>query len=294
MGVTDASRATTAADPTCFCVAARLAPLHVYTSAPEGEVRFQFSSGTAYRRELNRCTGCGHVVSTHRMDTSALYSGAYVDATYGDLAGVRRTFDRINALPPEKSDNVGRVAAILAHARRHFGDDAPRTVLDVGSGLCVFLARMKQAGWQGTALDPDPRAVQHAAQAVGVEGIAGDFMTATPPRRFEVVTFNKVLEHVVDPVAMLARARHWVEPGGLVYVELPDADGAWTVGPGREEFFVEHWHVFSAASLCLLAARAGFIVDALERLQEPSSKFTLRAFLRPGPSGRGPSADGWN
>ena len=36
--------------------------------------------------------------------------------------------------------------------------------------------------------------------------------------------------------------------GDLVYVELPDAEGAALHGPGREEFFIEHHHVFSAAS----------------------------------------------
>jgi hypothetical protein len=65
-----------------------------------------------------------------------------------------------------------------------------------------------------------------------------------------------------------------------VYVELPDGEGAATDGPGREEFFIEHLHVFSMASMCLLAARAGFSVQLAERLREPSGKFTLYAFMR--------------
>ena len=66
---------------------------------------------------------------------------------------------------------------------------------------------------------------------------------------------------------------------GLVYVELPDAEGAGADGPEREEFFIEHLHVFSMASLCLLAARAGFQVRSAVRLREPSTKYTLAAFL---------------
>ncbi len=50
-------------------------------------------------------------------------------------------------------------------------------------------------------------------------------------------------------------------------------------GPDREEFFIEHLHVFSMASLGLLAQRAGFAVDSAERLREPSGKYTLVAFL---------------
>jgi hypothetical protein len=80
---------------------------------------------------------------------------------------------------------------------------------------------------------------------------------------------------------MLHRALQFVESGGFVYVELPDGEMAATAGPDREEFFVEHLHVFSFVSIVMLAERAGFRPIAVERLQEPSTKFTLRALLAP-------------
>jgi len=82
-------------------------------------------------------------------------------------------------------------------------------------------------------------------------------------------------------VAMLAKASAHVKPGGFVYVEVPDGEAAVIDGPGREEFFIDHWHVFSVASLALLVAQAGFAVRVLERLREPSGKYTLRAFMVP-------------
>ena len=138
---------------------------------------------------------------------------------------------------------------------------------------------MKAAGWHGTALDPDRRAIEHARGVVGVEGIHGDFFEVSSATRYDVISLNKVLEHVEHPVRMLARAADHLAAGGFVYVELPDGEVATGHGPQREEFFIEHHHVFSAASLTLLASRAGFQVRCLERLQEPSTKFTLRGFL---------------
>ena len=262
-----------------------------YTAPPEGEIAFRFSREGEYRREVLRCDLCGHFVSRHDLDMSAMYSGEYVDATYG-ADGLRRAFDRINALDPARSDNVGRVRRIVEFAAGHFGAARPSpSVLDVGSGLCVFLYRMKAAGWRGTALDPDPRAAAHARDVAGVDGVCGDFMTLDGLGRFDAVTFNKVLEHVEDPVVMLGRAHRHLTDGGFVYVELPDGEAAAHDGPGREEFFIDHPHIFSAASLTLLATRAGFRVVALERLREPSTKYTLRAFLIPGP-GAGEGADG--
>ena len=51
-------------------------------------------------------------------------------------------------------------------------------------------------------------------------------------------------------------------------------------GPGREEFFIEHHHVFSPASLAMLAAGGRPVAGRLERLREPSTKFTAAGVPR--------------
>jgi SAM-dependent methyltransferase len=104
-------------------------------------------------------------------------------------------------------------------------------------------------------------------------------MTAEGLGRFDAVAFNKVLEHIPDPVPMLGRTARFLREGGFVYVELPDGEAAVVDGPGREEFFIDHHHIFSLASLALFARRAGFRVERVERIQEPSTKYTLYAFL---------------
>lgn len=271
-------------DLVCLCGGRDLALQFDYREPPQGEVRFGFSAGT-YRRQVLRCTRCGHYLSAHGMDMRDLYHSSYVDSTYG-ADGIQRAFERIVALDPARSDNVGRVNRVVAFAESFFGagtsDRSDFSILDVGSGLCVFLHRIRQqTRWRCTALDPDPRAVEHARNTVGVTGICGDFMTATDIGTHDIITFNKVLEHVRDPVAMFARAARHLKSGAIAYLELPDGEAAAAEGPGREEFFIDHHHVFSPQSLRVLAAKAGFEVIDLERLREASSKFTLRAFLRP-------------
>jgi SAM-dependent methyltransferase len=261
----------------CMCTSPIFVRIHTYTTPPEGEVRFERVGDIGYSRDLLRCSTCGHIVSTHEMDLSVLYAREYVDSNYGDLDGIRRSFERINALTPERSDNAGRTRRLLAFAGP---SDRRRSILDVGSGLCVFLHRMKTAGWDCTAIDPDPRSCRHARENVGVRAVCCDFMEVADLGHYDAISFNKVLEHVRDPVSMLARAARFTRPDGFVYIELPDAE-AWSEGPGRQEFFVDHFHVFSMPSTILLAERSGFLVAEVERLREPSTKFTLRAFLRP-------------
>lgn len=258
-----------------MCGGSALEVVATYDAPPPGETPFGLRP---YRRAYRRCARCGHVVAETEMDLRALYEGDYVDATYGGDR-LRATFERIMALPPASSDNAGRVARI----ERCLGPAGGRSVLDVGSGLAVFPARMKAGGWRVTALDPDPRAAAFARDTAGVGAVEGDFraIEGVPPH--DLVTFNKVLEHVPDPVAMLARAAPLVAADGAVYVEVPDADGAAADPDGyaREEFFIEHLHVFSVTSTRLLGERAGFSVERAESLREPSGKYTVWALLRP-------------
>ncbi len=269
----------------CLCGNKRFKEIFSYTVPPKLEIKFQFSSNEPYRRKIQQCDACGHFRSVHTMDTSKLYSEDYVSSTYGDEKGLLKTFNRIISLEPSKSDNLRRVARINEFASKHFSSRLPNhqqlSVLDVGSGLCVFLYAMKKEGWDCTALDPDARSVKHAADVVGVKTVQGDFMILTDLGRFDLVTFNKVLEHVEDPVAMLGKSKHSLNKNGFVYVEVPDGEAASAEGPDREEFAIDHIHIFSPTSLSLLATQAGFKVLTIERLQEPSTKYTLRAFLAP-------------
>jgi SAM-dependent methyltransferase len=139
---------------------------------------------------------------------------------------------------------------------------------------------MRDAGWRCVALDPDPRVIAFTSADLGLETVCGDFMTTSGIGPFSLITFNKVLEHVADPVTMLAHAREMVTPGGALYIEVPDAEGAARdpEGANREEFFIEHLQVFSLDSLVRLIGRAGFEAQSAVRIREPSGKYTLYAF----------------
>lgn len=265
----------------CVCGAGHFHKVHTFESPPPREVGFAFSKTSQYCRELYRCRICGHFISVHEMEADNLYSGDYVSSNYKDEEGLKKTYDRIVGLPPSKSDNQGRVNRVLEYSAYNYPDSlSSRSILDIGSGLCVFLHEMKNVGWKCTALDPDLRAVSHAEKVVGVKAVYGDFMKIESLEKYDVITFNKVLEHVQNPVDMLSKAKEYLKQGGFVYVELPDAEAAWSDGPEREEFTIDHPHVFTAASAALLAQRAGYRVAAMECVKEPSSKYTIRAFLK--------------
>jgi 2-polyprenyl-3-methyl-5-hydroxy-6-metoxy-1,4-benzoquinol methylase len=268
-----------------FCGGRQFIVAFTYDRLMPREPAFAFAQRDDYWREIHRCLRCGHFLEWHELDAGELYARDYVASTYGDAGGLQRAFERIQSLPVQQSDNAGRVARILEFAAGRFPAERfaarrPR-LLDVGSGLCVFAARMKEAGWQATVLDLDPRLIEHARRVAGVDGFVGRLESQADLGRFDLVTFNKVLEHVADPAALLASAAGRLEPGGFVYLEVPDGEAAAPFGREREEFLLGHVHVFSPRSLALLAERAGLRILESQSLCEPSSKFTLRAFAEP-------------
>jgi len=261
------------------CSSDRLQCQHIYQERPTGETDFKFDD---YHRELWRCQICDHFMSTTSMNLTTLYAADYVDKTYGGSDGVRQAYERILGLDTDKSDNVGRVDRIVQFANKHFENNANLKVLDIGSGLGVFLGRVRQiTNWICTALEPDRRLAEHAEQALDVEAIREDYRKLEWDRKFDIICLNKVLEHIEEPLDLLERCRRDLAPGGFLYLELPDGEAAMedVDGYGREEFFVEHHHIFSMASMQLLISKAGFLSIGLERLREPSTKYTLRSFL---------------
>ena len=110
-------------------------------------------------------------------------------------------------------------------------------------------------------------------------------------RKFDIICLNKVLEHVEDPLAMLQQCREDLASRGFLYLELPDGEAASEdeVGFDREEFYLEHHHVFTMTSMEILTRTVGLRSVELERLREPSTKYTLRSFL----IWRGKSEEWW-
>lgn len=257
--------------------------IHTYNKKPEGETEFQLVEGSGYHREIFLCRTCGHYRSFHEMNMSTLYESSYVDSTYGGLDGIRSNYKRIMDLDPKDSDNSGRVNLVIEFAQNHFTDRSLRLrVLDIGSGLGVFLGKIIQStDWECTALETDPRLAIHTSENLGIETITSDYLKLNWDRQFDIITLNKVLEHVENPAEMLNKCTSNLAPNGFIYIELPDGESAVSDQEGfqREEFFIEHHHAFSMTSMELLTQKSGLRSLNFESVREPSSKYTLRGFL---------------
>ena len=140
-------------------------------------------------------------------------------------------------------------------------------ILDVGCGDGSFLRRMRDAGWDVTGVEPDPAAVARARERYGIPAILGSLDEAElPEASFDAITLSHVIEHVHDPVALLARCRHLLRPTGKVVVVTPNVESL-----GHQEFGASwvaldpprHLYLFSPKTLEACFEMAGLRVQLL-------------------------------
>ena len=244
---------------------------------PKGETDFGF---LPYNRSLWQCTGCQHITNKHNFNIdTTFYKKTYQRTTYKEKA--RSRFTELMSLPREQSDNRQRVNFI-----DNFWNDTQKnkekSCLDVGSGLGVFPAVLKELNWDCVAIEPDPEACEIIREKIGIEVLSGGLVECQKIGEFNLICFNKVLEHTQNPKEMLLQSTLHLKSGGLLYIELPDGETALKEsGPDREEFFVEHFDAYSRKSLELLMNSVRFKILTIDQVYEPSGKFTLRAFAIP-------------
>lgn len=242
-------------------------------------------SGDGYKRQWSLCDRCGAAVNVmKKSDEEQLnaYSSNYYEV---DLGGnISGKYEMVMGLPAEKSDNAGRVTRVIDYLSAVWGSPHDRKVLDIGSGLGVFLAKFSEMS-KGlgpchlTGVEPDPDAAVHLRELAlfdVYEGVFGDDFDQT---NFDLITLNKVLEHVNKPHELLSNIHGRLSSeGGVLYVEVPDLLTIKYRDPSDNILGALHKHLYDLPSLTRLLQKTGFEVLQAGRVVEPSGKLTSYAF----------------
>ncbi len=95
-------------------------------------------------------------------------------------------------------------------------------LLDVGCGCGFFLKSAGNRGWKFTGIDPSEKSICFARTLLGdavFKATLDDFATQ---ERFMAVTLINVLDHSPHPWDDLRRVHDLLEPGGLVFIRIPN------------------------------------------------------------------------
>jgi 2-polyprenyl-3-methyl-5-hydroxy-6-metoxy-1,4-benzoquinol methylase len=146
---------------------------------------------------------------------------------------------------------------------------------DYGCSIPVMIEEAARLGL------PEPVGVDLASEAHrygrerGLAILSPAEFEALPDGSLDIVRFSHVLEHTVDPVAVLRGAAAKVRRGGLVYITQPGFPmfrAALCHAELLDAVYPEHLHFFSPLSLATLAMRAGLEIRRLFTFQKPDIK----------------------
>ena len=134
-------------------------------------------------------------------------------------------------------------------------------LLDVGSGSGWLVQHMQSLGWEAEGVDFDPHAVE-LARARGLKvRLGGLHEQRFAAESFDALTMSHSIEHVHDPVALLAEARRVLRAGGRLAVATPNAASLLHRWFGPHWFPLDpprHLHLFNRAALGAALRAAGF------------------------------------
>lgn len=102
---------------------------------------------------------------------------------------------------------------------------ADARVLDVGAWTGAnggYLAREAGLSVDGVELDPLAAAEAEGYQQMHVGSIEDRALQERLGRDYDAILFLDVLEHLVDPAAVLEAARNWLRPSGVVLCSIPN------------------------------------------------------------------------
>lgn len=196
---------------------------------------------------------CGRcdLVQVEPMPSRDEVRSYYADGSY------RREFPPlpVNGVPPgqplyedARQEQAAAEAAWLTHADRGLPLDGSHLALEVGCGEGRLAEALVARGARVHVEDVDP-AMLDAARARGLS-------RSSAAERYDLIMAMQVLEHDVDPLALLGSWRERLTPTGMLHVQVPTLERMY----GGSSYFFQRPHLvqFTERTLVLALIRAGF------------------------------------
>lgn len=159
---------------------------------------------------------------------------------------------------------VGIRARLRARAYAALVGGRPGALYDVGAGDCRhFTELLRYHPFSCAGIEINPRMAEQG-RARGFDVDTGTLERADLSRhlgRYDIVSMNHVLEHVIDPAEVVRRSFQLLRPGGHLVGQLPTNsswESRWFGRYWAGYHFPRHLHVFSRRGLAQLLRRAGF------------------------------------
>lgn len=213
------------------------------------------------------------ITDSHYGQTSAIYLCSHCGFLQcNELSDVLTYYENLEDLAyvqgrPERYLQSKALVDRLAHYQKS------GSLLDVGAGSGILVEAARKAGYDATGLEPSEW-LQHEAEKLNLPVKKGVLTDLPEDQHFDIITLIDVIEHVIDPMALLVDIRKRLATQGLCMVVTPDCASWFARFLGRKwwHYRVAHIGYFNQKTLTLACEKAGFEIIAQKR---PGWFFTM-------------------
>jgi 2-polyprenyl-3-methyl-5-hydroxy-6-metoxy-1,4-benzoquinol methylase len=233
--------------------------------------------------DAQECLNCGFVFVSPRPNSDEIaymYSDEYFLHDGAD-------FGAHSATDYETAARKGSVKfPVILGAIKKFKPSG--RFFEIGCGMGYFLDYARKNGYEVSGIEYANLGTKICREKFGLDVVCSSFEDYKGPEgRFDVIFMGDVLEHLINPLQMLEKARTLLAPGGIVAAEVPSqfncVSGRIGVAAlkflgGRKKMPMPPYHVneFRPGSLARILKEAGYRKSAIIQRIKPPSTITLR------------------
>lgn len=236
-----------------------------------------------YYRKWVRCRNCSFIYSLHHR-AKGVFDEMYKTVYRSSKSEWRKEsgeelFKKIINLPPSESETKFRVGWIKDTIGALWQDEIleqkppPYNFLDIGGGSGVFAYEFKDDHWLPHVADPDDRG--RFMESYGIKFVPDYYRPDAFGVKFDLVSLVYVLEHLEDPFSLIHGLHQDMNPGALLYIEVPDSICFERKAPDDDIFNSCHLWMFSPTTLSRFLRLAGFKILAIKRLRTKRNYYGL-------------------
>lgn len=211
---------------------------------------------TKHGLPISRCVGCGLVFASPRLPPEEIwkrYSPEYFSREYLPALGV--VDDRFDLAFFDH-----RYAFTLQLMARQLGSKG--RLLEIGCGAGFFLKAAERNGWDAWGLELSEAGAAFATERLGLRVVREQAERASfDEGSFDVVAMFDVIEHLLDPMAVLRSTHRLLRPNGVLLISTPNLDALSRLAMGAGWAVLspsEHLYYFTERTLQAVLERAGF------------------------------------
>lgn len=189
------------------------------------------------------------------------------------------SFDHISDRFYEESGMINGIVDIKKYRQNSYKDDSRRAtslrdklvgkkVLDFGCGSGGFLHLIKNFTDVAVGVELD----KHINKIINEDGIKCFSNIGEIEGTYDVITLFHVVEHLTNPIEVLDNLKKYLNPNGIVIIEVPNADDALLTLYNCKAFadftyWSCHAYLYNSYTLKKIVEKAGYQVKLIKQIQ---------------------------